>query len=139
MAERDVTEFDLRAEEFKRRDIKPEDYEFRSDGKIVRKDRWINAIHRIQGIVGPAGHEFEIDDVVGAVMRAEKARRTLEGLRQKLEAELATTAGLMAEEESLPSIYGEHSKGISAAIAMLTELAAEHGYRFASPPPGTTE
>ena len=65
MAERDVTEFDLRAEEFKRRDIKPEDYEFRSDGKIVRKDRWINAIHRIQGIVGPAGHEFEIDDVVG--------------------------------------------------------------------------
>lgn len=132
MAERDVTEFDLRAEEFRRRDIKPEDYEFRSDGKIVRKDRWINAIHRIQGIVGPAGHEFEIEDVVAAVMRAEKARITLEGLRHKLEAELATTAGLMAEEESLPSIYGERFKGISAAIAMLTEMATEHGYQLST-------
>ncbi len=130
MAERDVTEFDLRAEEFKRRDIRPEDYEFRSDGKIVRKDRWINAIHRIQGIVGPAGHEFEIDEVVGAVVRAENARITLERLRQKLEAELATTSGLMAEEESVPSIYGDHFKGISAAMTMLTDLAAEHGYQL---------
>lgn len=130
MAERDLTEFDLRAEEFKRRDIRPEDYEFRSDGKIVRKDRWINAIHRIQGIVGPAGHEFEIDEVVGAVVRAENARITLERLRQKLEAELATTSGLMAEEESVPSIYGDHFKGISAAMTMLTDLAAEHGYQL---------
>lgn len=50
----------------------PEDYEFREDGKIVRKDRWENGIHRIHTLLINAGlmakdPEFEIDDVVNAV------------------------------------------------------------------------
>ena len=35
---REVTEADFRMPEFK--DAEPKDYEFRADGKIVRKDRW---------------------------------------------------------------------------------------------------
>lgn len=50
----------------------PEDYEFREDGKIVRKDRWERGIHKIHNILMEAGvmpdqSEFEIDDVVNAV------------------------------------------------------------------------
>lgn len=50
----------------------PEDYEFREDGKIVRKDRWESGIHKIHNIlmemgVMPDESEFEIDDVVNAV------------------------------------------------------------------------
>lgn len=31
----------------------PEDYEFRHDGKIVRKDRWETGIHKIHTMLGP--------------------------------------------------------------------------------------
>lgn len=62
---REVTELDFRMPEF--RSAKVEDYEFRADGKVVRKDRWETAVHHIRGIVGPRGREFEISDVVNAV------------------------------------------------------------------------
>lgn len=62
---REVTERDFRAPEF--RDADPADYEFRADGKIVRKDRWENAVHRIRYLLGDRRREFEIDDIVGAV------------------------------------------------------------------------
>lgn len=62
---REVTEFDLRMPEF--RDAKLEDLEFRSDGKIVRKDRWESGIRRIREALGDHRREFEIDDVVQAV------------------------------------------------------------------------
>jgi hypothetical protein len=50
----------------------PDDYEFREDGKIVRKDRWERGIHRIHTLLMQAGvmptqNEFEISDVVIAV------------------------------------------------------------------------
>lgn len=50
----------------------PEDYEFRHDGKIVRKDRWETGIHKIHTMLVEAGAmkdqpEFEIDDVVESV------------------------------------------------------------------------
>lgn len=62
---RPVTEQDFRRPEF--RDAKVEDYEFRADGALVRKDRWEQGIHRIHNIVGRIGREFEIGDVVSAV------------------------------------------------------------------------
>lgn len=62
---RSVTERDFRQPEF--RDADPKDYEFRSDGKIVRKDRWESGIHRIRSILGDERREFEIDDIVQAV------------------------------------------------------------------------
>lgn len=67
MDKREVTEFDLRAEEFKNPNTKPEDLEFRSDGKIVRKDRFQRGF---QSLVEPAGfslRDFEIDDVVSRI------------------------------------------------------------------------
>lgn len=47
---REVTEKDLRAPEY--RDGEPSDYEFRADGKVVRKDRWEQGIRQIAGICG---------------------------------------------------------------------------------------
>lgn len=62
---RKVTEADFRQPEF--RDALPEDYEFRPDGKLVRKDRWENAVRTIGGLVGVNGREFEVPDVIAAV------------------------------------------------------------------------
>ena len=63
---REVTERDFRAPEY--RDAKVEDYEFRSDGALVRKDRWEMAIHKIRDLCGLGGRrEFEIPEVVEAV------------------------------------------------------------------------
>lgn len=62
---RQVTELDFRMPEF--RNAKVEDYEFREDGKLVRKDRWERGIHTIRAIIGHGGREFEIDDVVEQV------------------------------------------------------------------------
>ncbi|UOA08590.1 hypothetical protein [Methylobacter sp. S3L5C] len=61
----EVTEIDFRIPEFRNAD--PKDYEFRSDGKIVRKDRWEVGIHRVVGALGMDVREFEIDDVIYAV------------------------------------------------------------------------
>jgi hypothetical protein len=62
---REVTERDFRMPEF--RDADPNDYEFRADGKIVRKDRWENGIHSIRHALGDSRREFEIEDIVRAV------------------------------------------------------------------------
>lgn len=64
MSDRPVTERDFRMPEF--RDADPSDYEFRGDGKIVRKDRWETGIRRIASIVG-IHNNLEIDDVVNKV------------------------------------------------------------------------
>lgn len=64
---KEVTERDLRAPEFQHGE--PSDYEFREDGKIVRKDRWEQGIRRIAGIVGiGARQEWEIDEVIAEVV-----------------------------------------------------------------------
>jgi len=61
-----VTENDFRLEEFK--DKKPDDYEFRDDGKLVRKDRWEDGIRKIAALF-TVSHEFEIDDLVNKVRK----------------------------------------------------------------------
>lgn len=65
MTSRTVTELDFRIPEL--RDAKVEDYEFRGDGKLVRKDRWERALVSIRFLVGVSGREFEIPDIVEAV------------------------------------------------------------------------
>lgn len=63
---KEVTLRDMLMPEFRHAD--PADYEFRGDGKIVRKDRWekgMFAIARALGICCRDG--FEIPDVVYAV------------------------------------------------------------------------
>ena len=62
---RDVTEQDFRMPEFRGAD--PKDYEFRADGKVVRKDRWENGIHSIRCALGDCRREFEISEIVAAV------------------------------------------------------------------------
>lgn len=62
---RTVTEEDFRLPEFRGKD--PKDYEFRRDGKVVRKDRWETAIHSIRYALGDERREFEIADIVATV------------------------------------------------------------------------
>ncbi len=65
---RQVTERDFRMPEF--RDAETVDYEFRGDGKIVRKDRWESGMRRIACDVGMPMHgDVEISDVVSEVWR----------------------------------------------------------------------
>lgn len=67
MSKREVTEFDLRAPQFQHPEVKPSDFEFRDDGKIVRKDRFEQGF---RSLVEPAGfslRNYEIDDVVTRV------------------------------------------------------------------------
>lgn len=65
MNKRKVTEQDFRLPEF--RDANPDDYEFRDDGKIVRKDRWKTGVQNISAIINGPRFEFEIPDVVKQV------------------------------------------------------------------------
>lgn len=65
---REVTELDLRAPEFQHPDLKPSMFEFRDDGKIVRKDRWETGMHRIASALGFCPRKgFEIPDVIAKV------------------------------------------------------------------------
>lgn len=66
MADKEVTLRDMLMPEFRHAD--PADYEFRGDGKIVRKDRWEKGIFAIARALGINCREgFEIPDVVYAV------------------------------------------------------------------------
>lgn len=60
-----VTEEDFRMPEFRGKD--PKDYEFRDDGKIVRKDRWETGIRNIRSVLGDYRREFEISEIVEAI------------------------------------------------------------------------
>ncbi|WP_439884474.1 hypothetical protein ACTACK_18100 [Pseudomonas syringae] len=62
---REVTELDFRKPEF--RNEKVEDYEFRADGAIVRKDRWETGMHQVASLVGSTRGGFEIDKVIDQV------------------------------------------------------------------------
>lgn len=68
--EREVTEKDFRMEQY--RDARVEDYEFRSDGALVRKDRWEMAVQRVRELMGINAREFEIPEVIEAVERMVK-------------------------------------------------------------------
>jgi hypothetical protein len=62
----EVTLRDMLMPEFRHAD--PADYEFRGDGKIVRKDRWEKAVFEIARALGINCRDgFEIPDVVHAV------------------------------------------------------------------------
>lgn len=60
-----VIESDFRKPEFRHAD--PEDYEFRKDGAIVRKDRWERGIRKIAARITDDAREFEISNLVDVV------------------------------------------------------------------------
>ena len=62
---RTVTEVDFRKPEFKHAKI--EDYEFRDDGELVRKDRWEAAVRAIAAALKINTRDFEIVEVVQSV------------------------------------------------------------------------
>ena len=62
-----VTEYDLRQKEFQHPDIKPDQYEFRGDGALVRKDRWETGIRNIASIFGLQRESWEVEEIVQLV------------------------------------------------------------------------
>lgn len=56
----------------------PNDYEFRHDGSLVRKDRWEHAFRRIAKILDMNQVDISIDDVVSEVGSMVKARNNSE-------------------------------------------------------------
>lgn len=61
---RKVLEIDFRKPEF--REAKVEDYEFRDDGALVRKDRWETAVRQMASLV-EIGRDWEIIDIKNKV------------------------------------------------------------------------
>jgi hypothetical protein len=51
------------------RDAKPEDLEFREDGKLVRKDRWEVALRNVASTIGWSRREYEVHEVSAEVRR----------------------------------------------------------------------
>jgi hypothetical protein len=78
---REVMERDLRAPEFRQGDA--DEYEFRDDGKIVRKDRFIRGMQDIASIIFGSRHDYEIGEVVAAVHRLKgvQALAAIDGAR----------------------------------------------------------
>lgn len=112
---RKVTERDFRMPEFQ--DANPDDYEFRGDGKIVRKDRWERGIHRIVGILDMNNRDFEIDYVVARVRSISETptlinRRLIEGLEWALDVIRAT--GIKSNAWERQSWRDEHEAAIEA-------------------------
>ncbi len=62
---KEVTEKDFRSDKFKFANV--DDYEFREDGEIVRKDRWEAAVRAMAGALKINTRDFEIVQVVQAV------------------------------------------------------------------------
>lgn len=69
---REVMEKDLRDPAFREGDIS--EYEFRADGKIVRKDRFERGMRDIASIIFGPRHGYEVDEVVAAVHRLQGVR-----------------------------------------------------------------
>jgi len=84
---REVMERDLRAPEY--REGKPDDYEFRGDGKIVRKDRFMRGMQDIAAILFGSRHDYEIPDVIAAVHQLQGVRlsEALDAARDVFESE----------------------------------------------------
>ncbi|SFD84376.1 hypothetical protein [Massilia yuzhufengensis] len=84
---REVTEQDLRAPQY--REGKPDEYEIRDDGKIVRKDRFVRGMQDIAAILFGARHQYEIAEVVAAVHRMQgvRAKDLIEQARDVFESE----------------------------------------------------
>lgn len=62
-----VTERDLRAPEF--RQGEPNEYEFREDGTIARKDRWEQGIRQLAAMFFTNRESWEVNDVVSKVLK----------------------------------------------------------------------
>jgi hypothetical protein len=84
---RQVTEKDLRRPEFS--EGGPEDYEFREDGKLVRKDRFMRGMQDIAAILFGSRHQYEIDEVVNEVhrLRGLQVHEAIEDARAVYESE----------------------------------------------------
>lgn len=129
----EVTEFDLRAPEFKHPDVKPEDFERRADGAIVRKDRWETGIRRVANALDMSVREFEISDVIDAAAQAGLARDVLNEAYQRLSSPQPCAPTTYPDDSETAFKTGKLSgqiEGRRAAFEVLIRAAANAGYIF---------
>jgi len=104
---RKVTEMDFRKEEFINKN--PEDYEFREDGEIVRKDRWKTGLLNISHILG--FQNFEIQDVIELVRKnkeeLEKIKR-LQNPKKLIAGDLCPQCSACELENYLEKLFCEN-------------------------------
>jgi len=105
---REVTEQDLRAPQF--REGGPGDYEFRSDGKVVRKDRFQRGMQDIAAIVFGSSHDYEIPEVIAAI-------RQLQGIE------------LLAAIEDARNVYSDEPKELECLDYVAEVLKAKRAKR----------
>ena len=132
----EVTEFDLRAPEFKHPSVKPEDFERRADGAIVRKDRWVTGMHQIAEALDLSTRSFEIQDVIDAAHEADAARDALNEAYN----ELVSSVDLFEPIPAYATSDAEGAfrtgkmlgrlEGMRAALKILNDAAAKNTYIF---------
>lgn len=100
----EVTEKDLRAPEFQHG--APEDYEFRADGKIVRKDRFMRGMQDIASILFGPRRDYEVPEVVAAVHRLQSVRMEdlIDGARVAFESNLEALKCLDHLQEAIDKV-----------------------------------
>lgn len=126
--DRPVTEFDFRAKEFQHPDIKPEDYEFRSDGVLVRKDRWERAIHQLART-----REFEIDDVVDMCKEWEKGDEAFRALHEAFKVQVEADEKTYTTTENRPAMGLREQVKVEAnklALKLIEETAEAYGVKL---------
>lgn len=121
---REVTEQDLRMPEYVGMSL--EDLEFRSDGKIVRKDRWEAGMRSVASMLGfPPREGFEIGDVTA---KLGQITRRLGLVRSDAERDvLAERYRQIAAEGWTPEHDDEHDDGSLAAAAACYALGDQAG------------
>jgi hypothetical protein len=117
--DRKVTERDFRSPEFA--DAKPEEYEFRADGKLVRKDRFVKGFYSVVSALGLSVRDFEIDDVVATVVS------TVE----EFEASIAAREALITQLEASGTKLEEAASVLFRLRKELNEKAESYGDLFA--------
>lgn len=122
---RPVSERDFRMPEF--RDADPNDYEFREDGKIVRKDRWEQGIRSIVSIVRSPRSDFEIDEVIEEIRLKFRVRHPQEIIDQtnQVAQKIANWMGFELEHGEFHRATADRAQGIWKLACQIQEFMTE--------------
>ena len=123
---RDVKESDFRKSEYINKN--PEDYEFREDGVIVRKDRWKVGIYRLQSIMLDGRKEFEIDEIIAEAHRLKDLDNGVKLFTKEKESLILEGVGTAGEDQNYINLYdcNDTKIGFMQATGSHIEVDAEY-------------
>lgn len=125
---KEVNILDFIAPEFRGKD--PIDYEFRDDGKIVRKDRWMNGMNTIAQVTGMFTREgYEIPDVVA---RVEQVFAAMENIHHPYILDVLERVAVHIDQGSSNDVFNKLRHDIEDSIVIVRTtseaLAEKEGY-----------